>query len=172
MLPALAVLLLLPSVMPRAAQQPRVVMNISLGGAPGPETGGTQMLGGRPDRRRAPSTAPQIAQNPAATRRGTPPKMALPDPRQKPRTPPKPTAASKDPKGTAAGRGVRNAGRHRAGRNRRQGTGVRIVERRRRRRWGMKLDVANFCCPEYIVDMRNRILKNWNQQQQATGSCS
>ena len=31
--------------------------------------------------------------------------MTLPDPKQKPRTPPKPTAASKDPKGTAAGRG-------------------------------------------------------------------
>ena len=30
-------MLMIPSVMPRAAQPPRVIMNISLGGAPGPE---------------------------------------------------------------------------------------------------------------------------------------
>ena len=39
--------------MPRAAQPPRVVMNISLGGAPGRTTGGMQMIGGRPDSGRA-----------------------------------------------------------------------------------------------------------------------
>ena len=54
-------MLLIPSVMPRAAQQPRVVMNISLGGAPGPRTGGTQMIGGKPIQAALPSTAPQIA---------------------------------------------------------------------------------------------------------------
>ena len=31
------------------------------------------------------------------------------------------------------------------------------------------LDTNDFCCPEYLVDMLNRIHKNWNQQQQATG---
>ena len=49
--------------MPRAAQQPRVIMNISLGGAPGPKTGGMQMIGGRPIQAALPSTDPQIAKN-------------------------------------------------------------------------------------------------------------
>ena len=33
----------------------------------------------------------------------------------------------------------------------------------------MKLDTTDFCCPEYIADMRERIIKNWNQNQRATG---
>jgi TonB family protein len=33
----------------------------------------------------------------------------------------------------------------------------------------VKLDVEGFCCPEYIGDMRNRIIKNWNQNQRANG---
>src|SRR6188474_2409236 len=102
---AVALILVIPSVMPRAAQPPRVVMNISLGGAPGPNAGGMQMIGGRPIQAALPSNEPQIAKStlpPVAT---TPPKMALPDPKQKPRTPPKPAPPSKDPKGTAVGRG-------------------------------------------------------------------
>ena len=58
---AMAVILLIPTVMPRAAQPPRVVMNISLGGAPGPNTGGMQMIGGRPIQAAPPSAEPQIA---------------------------------------------------------------------------------------------------------------
>ena len=34
---------------------------------------------------------------------------------------------------------------------------------------GVRLGVDNFCCPEYIIDMRNRIIKNWNQRQNTTG---
>ena len=59
----MALILVIPSVMPRAAQPPRVVMNISLGGAPGPNTGGMQMIGGRPIQAALPSTEPQIAKS-------------------------------------------------------------------------------------------------------------
>ena len=34
---------------------------------------------------------------------------------------------------------------------------------------GPKLDVANFCCPEYIETMTQRIRSNWDQQQGAAG---
>jgi TonB family protein len=34
---------------------------------------------------------------------------------------------------------------------------------------GPQLDVANFCCPEYIETMTQRIRSNWDQQQGATG---
>ncbi|MEO5740921.1 MAG: hypothetical protein ABIS29_10045, partial [Vicinamibacterales bacterium] len=88
---AIALILMIPSVMPRAAQQPRVVMNISLGGSPGPKTGGMQMIGGRPIQAAQPSADPQIAKNTLPSLAPTPPKMALPDAKQKPRTPLKPT---------------------------------------------------------------------------------
>ena len=34
---------------------------------------------------------------------------------------------------------------------------------------GPQLDVANFCCPEYIETMTQRIRSNWDQQQGAAG---
>src|SRR5688572_9589145 len=100
----LAVLALLPAIMPAAVQQPRVVMNISLGGAPGPRTGGTQMLGGRRIDAAQPSVAPEVARNALPTPPPRP-EMSLPDPKQKPQATRKPAASSKDPKGTLAGRG-------------------------------------------------------------------
>jgi TonB family protein len=164
---AIAVLALLPGMAPATIEQPRVVMNISLGGTPGPRTGGTQMLGGRRIDAALPSSAPQLTKN-TLTSPALPPKMALPDPRQKPRTPPRTTAASKDPTGTAAGRGAEaQAGTTRVETGARgQGFGLSSGGGGGD---GMKLDADNFCCPEYAADMRNRILKNWNQQQQATG---
>jgi TonB family protein len=34
---------------------------------------------------------------------------------------------------------------------------------------GARLDVANFCCPDYIETMEQRIRSNWDQQQGAAG---
>lgn len=165
---AFVVLLLLPVIMPRAKPTPRVVMNISLGGTPGPKTGGTQMLGGRRIDAAAPSTAPTIVKPVAAVTPPPQPKMALPDPRQKPRTPPKTTATSKDPRGTNVGRGFETQ----------MGT-ARVETGAKGQGFGLssgggggtgsRLSVDNFCCPEYIIDMLSRVHKNWNRQQQATG---
>ena len=58
---AVAIVLMIPSVVPRGAQSPRVMMSISLGGSPGPNTGGMQMIGGKPIQAAQPSTEPQIA---------------------------------------------------------------------------------------------------------------
>ena len=95
--------------------------------------------------------------------------MSLPDPRQKPQVARKPTASSKDPKGTLAGKGAEaQVGTARVETGAKgQGFGLSSGGGGGN---GMKLDVANFCCPEYLIDMRNRILNNWNQQQQATGT--
>ena len=88
-LAALGALAILPGVLPQAAPKPRVVMSISLGGAPGPNTGGMQMIGGVAIQAAQPSTAPVAIKNlPPSV---TPPKMVLPDPKQKPRTPTKST---------------------------------------------------------------------------------
>lgn len=34
---------------------------------------------------------------------------------------------------------------------------------------GVALDVKNFCCPDYLVQMRDRIMQNWNRNQGAAG---
>src|ERR671924_223951 len=98
-----ALLAALPSVMPKTEARPRIVMQISLGGAPGPDTGGTQMLGGRAIEAAPPSAvAPVVRHVPPSV---TTPKMTLPDPKQNPREKRKPAVSSKDPKGTLRGRG-------------------------------------------------------------------
>ena len=34
---------------------------------------------------------------------------------------------------------------------------------------GSRLDVADFCCPDYLVTMVTRIKANWSQRQNITG---
>lgn len=163
-----AVIAVIPTVAPRAAQ-PRVIMNISLGGSPGPQTGGMQMIGGRPIEAAQPSTDPRIAKTILPPMAATPPKMTLPDPKAKPRTPPKPTVASKDPKGTATGRGFETQQGTAKVDTGVKGQGFGLSSGGTGGDGGVKLDVA-FCCPEYIADMRERIIKNWNQNQRAAGT--
>jgi TonB family protein len=161
-------LTLIPTLIPIAKQQPRVLMSISLGGAPGPSNGGMQMLGGRRIDAAPNATEPEVARRALPVTPPPQPKMVLPDPKQKPRTPPRTTASSKDPKASATGRGAQSQ----------EGT-TRVETGARGQGFGLstggggdggvKLDTANFCCPEYIADMLNRIRKNWNQNQQASG---
>lgn len=163
-----AVLALVPGVMPATAERPRVVMSISLGGAPGPKTGGTQMLGGRNIQAAVPSAAPEVLRNPPPS--VTPPKMTLPDPRQqKPRTPTtKPAPSSKDPKGTATGRGFETqTGTARVDTGA-KGRGFGLSSGGMGGDGGVQVDV-NFCCPEYLIDLRDRIRRNWNERQSAAG---
>lgn len=167
---AIAVVLMIPSVMPRAAQPPRVVMNISLGGSPGPNTGGMQMISGRPIQAAQPSTDPQIAKPIQPSLASTPPKMVLPDPKQKPRTTPKPTVTSKDPKGTAVGKGFETQAGTAKVETGAKGQGFGLSSGGTRGDGGVKLGVEGFCCPEYVADMVNRITKNWNQNQRVTGT--
>ncbi len=166
-LAALGALVILPGVLPQAAPKPRVVMSISLGGAPGPNTGGMQMIGGVSIQAAQPSQAPVAIRNlPPSV---TPPKMVLPDPKQKPRTPPtKSPVSSKDTKGTVTGRGFETqVGTSRVDTGAKgQGFGLSSGGGGD---GGVRLGVDNFCCPEYIIDMRNRIIKNWNQHQNTTG---
>ena len=166
---AIVIILMIPSVMPRAAQPPRIMMSISLGGAPGPKSGGMQTIGGRPIEAAQPSADPQIQKTPLPSIAPTPPKMALPDPKQKPRTPPKPAAASKDPKGTAVGRGFETQAGTAKVETGAKGQGFGLSTGGTLGNGGVTLGVENFCCPEYVQDMTNRITKNWNQNQGASG---
>lgn len=165
---AIAVMLLIPSVMPRAAQPPRVIMNVSLGGAPGPATGGMQMIGGRPIQAAQPSTDPRIAKPIPPSLASTPPKMVLPNPKQKPRTPPKPTATSKDPKGTAVGKGFETQAGTAKVETGAKGQGFGLSSGGMGGQGGVKIP-NDFCCPEYIGDMVERIKRNWDQNQKLDG---
>lgn len=167
---AVAALLAIPSVLPQAAKPKRVIMTISLGGAPGPNTGGMQMIGGRAIQAAQPSTDPRLSKAPLPTVVQTPPKMTLPDPKQKPRaTPPKPTLTSKDPTGTAAGRGAETQKGTAKTDTGARGQGFGLSSGGTGGDGGVRLGVEGFCCPEYIGDMRNRIIKNWNQNQRQAG---
>jgi outer membrane biosynthesis protein TonB len=166
---AIVALALVPGLLPKSAPPPRNVMTISLAGTPGPKTGGMRMIGGRPIIAATPSTAPKIEKTTMPTLKAEPAMvMPVPDPKLKPKTPPKPTVTSKDPQGTAVGRGfetqkgstpvdtgVRGQG---FGLSTSGGGGS-----------GSTLDTKDFCCPEYLADMRNRIESNWVKQQQSTG---
>jgi protein TonB len=142
-------------------------MTISLGGAPGPNAGGMSMQGGQHIEAARLTTAPVLPPKIAPISTPTP-KMAMPDPKQARRTPPKSNAASKDPAGTERGRGFETkVGSARVDTGAKgQGFGLSTGGGGD---GGVKLDVTDFCCPEYIVDMRNRITKNWNQHQKTTG---
>jgi TonB family protein len=166
---ALSALAIVPGLMPQAAKQPRIVMSISLGGAPGPDAGGTQMIGGQHiEAAKLSTTAPALPPRIAPVS-PTPPKMVLPDPKQKPRTPPKSNAVSKDPSGTERGRGFETKLGTAKVDTGAKGQGFGLSTGGGGGDGGVKLGVMNFCCPEYILDMRNRIRQNWNQHQKTPG---
>src|SRR5687767_15821471 len=78
--------------------QPQTVMTISLGGAPGPRTGGLTQMGARAVQEQAP---PEVPARPAITPPApTPPKMTLPDAQSKP-APPPPKPDKAPPESTA-----------------------------------------------------------------------
>jgi periplasmic protein TonB len=153
------------------APQAREVMTISLGGAPGPRAGGANPLGGRPVQREVeqPATRPEPMRAPAAKT----PEMTVPAPAPKTKVPPRekfgevknapeeargrtPTTGPKERFGNTAaetggygfGSGLSTGGGGTAGR----------------------LDVGNFCCPDYLETMMARIQRNWESRQQVSGT--
>lgn len=153
--------------MQTAREEP--VMVVSLAGAVGPQTGGRQAESAQATQTVAPPAprpepvAPPTAKAPemieptkAPPRRNPPPKVA-----QAPKDAPERTAPSKGAQvqtgdalantgatnrtpfgGTASGAG---------------GTGARV-------------DVGNFCCSQYLAQIQDRILRNWESRQQSAGT--
>jgi protein TonB len=137
-------------------------MTISLGGAPGPRTGGMTQAGARAVQAPPPEEPVRRAESAPAP---APPAMTLPDPRArtrqetaKPKQAP-PDAASRTAttgetprEGTAKsetqvrgqGFGLSSAG----------GTGGQVT-----------VDAVNFCCPGYLSDMTELVRAKWSQRQ-------
>jgi len=151
--------------------RPNTVMTISLGGGGvGPENGGMTAMGGRPVQEVKPPDEPvkrEAVRPPAAKT----PEMAIPRENAKPtKAPPRndvksapdeargrtPTRGAEKTAGTAiADTGVRGQG---FGLSSGGGPGS-----------GSTLDVADFCCPDYIATMVTSIRRAWNASQGANG---
>jgi TonB family protein len=158
---ATALILFAPPLVP-VDTTPKTVMTISLGGAPGPRNGGsTSMAGARAEK--ADVVKPSPAAPPAAK-----PEMVLPKANTKATPPPKATVkilqdekTKAMPKAAQASEGDARiqTGAHTTGFGLATGgAGT-----------GGYLDVANFCCPEYLSTMIQLIQQNWNGQQAVAG---
>ena len=163
---AVAAILVLAAPGWRGRQEvPRTVMNISLGGSPGPSTGGMTPIGGRP--------VQQVLEGPRVPQPIRPPapktpEMTLPAPKTvKPPTP-RVATAPPDTKGSRATTGSEIQ----------QGTAV-VDTAAKGLGFGLSsgggsgtggtLDVGDFCCPDYLVTMQQLIRRNWNEKQPAGG---
>ena len=153
--------------------EPRTIMTISLSsGAPGPDTGGMNQIGGQMIQTAAPEPAkreplntPAAAKTPEmivpATTKPTPAKATQkPEVKQAPaearaRTPSKGAQAS--PGSTPVDTGIRGQG---FGLSSSGGTGA-----------GVRLDITgDFCCPAYLEAMKQQIERNWDRRAEAPAS--
>jgi TonB family protein len=152
----------------RAADPPRTVMTISLGGSVGPDVGGMTSMGGTPVQTQTPPEE-LVKREPIRLPAQKTPEMTIPLPNVKPaksvpaprvkqapdeargRTPTR--GAQVSPGSTVADTGIRGQG---FGLSTGGGAGS-----------GSSLDVADFCCPEYIATMVVRIRQAWDKSQGA-----
>jgi TonB family protein len=150
----------------RAKAEPSI-MTISLGGAAGADTGGMTSIADRAVQAIAKPDAPKAVETPPAAKT---PEMVEPDRIAKP-TPlhpvRKPDESSKARTPTAGPEIKTGSARVATG-----GAAVPfggLASSSKGGGDGVQLDVANFCCPDYIVLMRQRIYQRWNANQGATG---
>jgi periplasmic protein TonB len=151
---------------PRAADEEKPVMTITLGGAgAGPKSGGLTAIGGRPVQTTEPAKTREAVRPPAPTV----PEMVQPKANAKPvKAAPAPAQAPAETRGRTPTRGdeVRPGTAVAETSARGQGFGLSTGGGAGS---GSTLDVADFCCPEYLVLMTDKIRGNWNQQVEVPG---
>jgi TonB family protein len=145
-----------------AVEPPPQVMMISLGGAPGPRTGGLTQMGGREVQAPAPEEPLRRAESAPAPK---PPPMALPDPKSKPA--PKPERAPKEAaaKTPSTGPEPREGSARAETQVRGQGFGLSTGGGSG---GGLRID-GDFCCPEYAAQVFNMIRDNWRRDTGLVG---
>jgi TonB family protein len=151
----------------------RDVMTISLGGAPGPNAGGMTMMGSPPA---APTpVAPRLEVKPPvpiAPPAARAPAMTMPSATRTVKALPKPAAAVVSPEEpTRPGRAPQAAVAASAGQsfNPNRGMGFGGLSTGGGVGGGSYLDVANFCCPDYLVTMLQLVQGNWSARQAVGG---
>jgi TonB family protein len=152
---------------PRGDNTPRIVMTVSLSGAPGPKTGGQTQIGGQAVQAPPPEVAPpKPVEAPPAPK---PPAMTLPNSRSRPRPQPKVTQAPPDASARTANTGEPTDGSTRVN-TRVRGQGFGLSTMGGGSAGAVTLDVSDFCCNEYIDQMVVAIRRNWDQNQGIVGS--
>lgn len=144
-------------------KQPVTIMQISLGGPVGPNDGGLNTLGSR--------TIQQVAEVKKAVEPVRPPSAKAPDMIEPTKAPPKKTLPdkleAKDPKSTRPTKGAELQKGSAIAETGSKGQGFGLSSGGGGT--GGYLDVANFCCPDYLATMATAIKRNWNNQQGAVG---
>jgi protein TonB len=143
--------------------EPKMIMTISLGGGnEGPANGGMTAIGGRAVQVQKPPDEPKRPE-PVRPPAAKVPEMTVPIPNRTPtKAPPPPQVAQApdDARGRTPTRGAETR------------TGSAIAETGARGQGfglstgggqgsGSRLDVADFCCPDYLVLMIDRVRANW-----------
>jgi TonB family protein len=155
----LAIVFMPGGLLSRAGEEPKTIMTISLGGSgEGVPSGGLTPMGGRPVQTTEPAEKREALRPPAAKA----PEMTLPTKAAKPAKTSPPLEVRQAPD-EAKGRTL--------ARGRELSSGSAIAETGARGQGfglssggggsGSTLDVADFCCPDYIAQMVERIRANW-----------
>jgi TonB family protein len=161
----MVLLLMVPATWRRADDGPRTVMTISLGGAPGPRSGGMTPSGGRTVQAPEEAEPARRVETPPAPRD---PEMALPAPRRA-RPQPRPERAPQDAtaRTPSTGREVQDGNTRTDTGTRGQGFGLTTGGSGGT---NVQLDVGNFCCPEYLEQMMTLIQRNWESKHGIGGA--
>ena len=143
----------------------RPVMTISLGGTEGPDTGGMTTMAGRAVQEIAKPNAPRAVETPAAK----PPEMI--ESTSKPK--PSPTRPIQKPADTSRTKTPTTGAEIKSGSARVNTGGAAIpfggLAQGGGGAGGARVDVANFCCPQYLDQVVHQIRRNWNPNQGAAG---
>ena len=166
----IAAVALSPSSWRTREAEPRNVMTISLGGAPGPRAGGLTSMSGRAVQQAVPQP-PDAKPVPTPPPAAKPPEMTEPTkaaPKQTPKPTTTPTVAPEQARAKAPSTGARvSEGQAKAD------TGVvsdSIGLSTGGGGAGGQINLGNFCCPGYVGEMLQIIQRNWRQQQGARGT--
>jgi TonB family protein len=142
-------------------------MFISLGGTIGPNAGGMTQLSGRSVQAVAPPEPKARVEPPPAAKA---PEMSVPDPKLKPRT----VAKVDKPVDKSSSRKPTTGLEVKTG-DARADTGAAPIpfgglSTGGGGAGGVQINVGDFCCPEYIAAMNQRIMENWNKNQGTPGT--
>jgi TonB family protein len=151
-----------PSAWFAVQREPEVVMQISLGGPVGPRDGGLATLGGKPIQ--------QITETKKAIEPVRPPAAKTPEMIEPTKAPPKKTPVNpmdaKDPRSRTPTKGAELQKGSTVAETGGKGMGFGLSSGGGST--GGYLDVANFCCPAYLVTMKDMITRNWDSKQGTT----
>lgn len=146
---------------------PREVMTITLGGGTGPETGGFTQVGGRAVQVQTPPEEikkPEPIRPPAAKA----PEMTVPERGARARSGAQVQQAPDEARGRTPTRGAETSAGSSLAETGVRGQGFGLASGGGQGS-GSRLDVADFCCPDYIILMVEKIRANWDQRVETTG---